>query len=363
VVILDDNNKEIERKIQWLNDFTGTKKTFKIVFTAPTNHVKIVYRINIETPIKSECEYYPKSINEVLLDEAPSHLNESFERKDDYILPRSRDLTLDEELILEGKIVWIFARPRSGTTWLGNELLSYGTNVISEPYLGNHLDGRLFEVHNDRADYFFSNRYKETWAYYLRKLILNRIYAQTLDTSKPVIMKEPNGSFGADIILDLLPNSKSILVLRDGRDVIDSQMDARSEDGWGKKDLVIKEEKRIQFIKKQSKLWVQQMEMLMKLYEKNPKELTYLVKYEDLLKNTLTELQKIYKFINVDVNKETLEKLVEKYSFEKIPSLMKGKGKFRRSAIPGKWRENFDEEEKSLINDIMGDALKELGYE
>ena len=279
------------------------------------------------------------------------------------IVSSPEELTPEQEEMLEKNLVWIFARPRSGTTWLGNELLSYGTHVISEPYLGNHLNGRLFEVHNDRADYFFSNRYKETWAYYLRKLILNRIYAQTLDTSKPVIIKEPNGSFGANILLDLLPNSKSILVLRDGRDVLDSQLDARSEGGWGMKELVIKEDKRLQFVKKHSKLWVKQMKMFLKLYENNPKELIYLVKYEDLLKNTLAELQKIYKFINVDVNKETLEKLVKKYSFEKIPSLMKGKGKFRRSATPGKWKESLSQKEQKMTNKIMKELLKTLEYD
>jgi len=51
-----------------------------------------------------------------------------------------------------------------------------------------------------------------------------------------------------------------------------------------------------------------------------------------------------------------------RYSFENIPTDQKGKGKFARSASPGKWKENFNEEEQEVINDIMKETLKELGY-
>ena len=41
VVILDGNEKEIDRKIRWLNDYSGEKKEISIVFTAPTDKILV----------------------------------------------------------------------------------------------------------------------------------------------------------------------------------------------------------------------------------------------------------------------------------------------------------------------------------
>ena len=101
---------------------------------------------------------------------------------------------------------------------------------------------------------------------------------------------------------------------------------------------------------------------LIKTYENHSKNKRFLVHYEDLRKNTLEELEKIYKFLEIDIKRNELEELVEKYSFENIPEKDKGEGKFARSASPGKWKENFTEEEKKLMSEIMGEKLKGLGY-
>ena len=79
-------------------------------------------------------------------------------------------------------------------------------------------------------------------------------------------------------------------------------------------------------------------------------------------KNTLSELTKIYQFIGIKVVQKTLTKIIEKYSFENIPKNNKGKGKFRRFATPGKWAENFNENEKKKLEKIMKPTLEKLGY-
>jgi len=100
----------------------------------------------------------------------------------------------------------------------------------------------------------------------------------------------------------------------------------------------------------------------METLENHKKELQYLVKYEDLRKNTFDELKKIYEFLGMKIDDGELEKIIEKYSFEKIPKEQKGSGKFYRSAQPGKWKENFTDEEVALIEEIMGSTLKKLEY-
>jgi len=48
---------------------------------------------------------------------------------------------------------------------------------MDEPYIGFHLEKVLvFSKRKSKKDhYFFADEYKETWQFFLRKLILNRI--------------------------------------------------------------------------------------------------------------------------------------------------------------------------------------------
>ena len=87
-----------------------------------------------------------------------------------------------------------------------------------------------------------------------------------------------------------------------------------------------------------------------------------MIKYEDLIKDTLNLTQKLYDLIQVPITPKELKALVEKYSFKKIPAKMKGKGKFARSATTDKWKENFNSEEQGLLNEIIGPTLEKLGY-
>lgn len=279
----------------------------------------------------------------------------------------SNELTNEFENLLEQNLVWIFGAGRSGTTWLAKELLSYNTHVIDEPYLGNHLQTpggvkKIHEFHKKRNDYFFSNAYKKIWFYYLRKLILNRFYSQIQDYSKHVIIKEPHGTMGSGNIIECLPKCKIIVVLRDGRDVLDSEIAANSPGGWSTKDTGISLSSKIDFIKRYANHWNILIETLFNTYESHPKELKYLVRYEDLRKNTVEELEKIYTFLKIDISNDQIVKIVNKFSFENIPSAKKGLGKSRRSATPGKWKENFNEKEKELMNSIMGKTLEKMGY-
>ena len=272
-------------------------------------------------------------------------------------------LTPEQELQLEKNLVWIFASPRSGTTWLGVRLLSHNTHSMDEPYIGFHLN---FQKRTFKKDhYFFADEYKETWQFFLRKLILNRIYSQYQDLTKKVIIKEPHGSLAADVISECLPNSKIIIMFRDGRDVVDSIIDATTKGGWAQKPnqpKPLSENEKLLLIQKHAKGWMKLINILIKVSKSHRKENLLVLKYEDLLKNTLDELTKIYGFLEIKIKKEKLEYLITKHSYENVPSEKKGKGKSVRFATPGKWKENFNVEEQNLVNKILGETLKQLNY-
>jgi len=375
VILYDDKTQQVDRKIQWLNDFSGAKKDYSVVLTTPNDCVQMqfIYRINIETPIKSACKYAILPPGEAVFSEADPGAPEVFDSPNHFIMPRVEELSPEKEAELEKNIIWILGARRSGTTWLGQQLLSYRTNYLHEPNITDHLAitesggslARRIDARKKVRSYFFSQNYKNTWLYYLNKLILYRIHAHFQDLSKKIVVKEPTLELDAfDIIAEALPQSKFILIVRDGRDVIDSHIDARQEGGWQivNPSGIINKEDRMPFIRRQSEMWVKEMESLIKTYESGPMRMRFLVKYEDLRAHTFDILREIYKFVEIDISDEELKKLIERFDFEKIPESKKGSGKFYRSATPGLWRERFSQEEKNVMWKIMGNMLTKFGY-
>lgn len=285
------------------------------------------------------------------------------------------ELSPEQELVFEKNLIWLFGSARGGTTWVALQLLSHQTNSINEPHIDEHLGAQATEI-SDRfvrridnpqknPEYFFSKKYRDVWIYYLRKLILNRFYAQARDLTRKTIIKELDTWGTADILTECTKNSKIIILLRDGRDVLDSLIDARTKEGFMTKEgnMTPPPANRRVFITDHSKLWVARNENFLKTYENYPKNLRYMVKYEDLLKNTFEELKKLYKFIDVDIDDNEIQKLITKFSFKNIPEKEKGKGKFYRIASPGLWKKNFSEDEKKVMDSVMGKMLQKFGYE
>jgi len=276
----------------------------------------------------------------------------------------SRILSEEEEEQLERKMTWILGSGRSGSTWLGTQLLNHPDNVIwNEPYVGGHFPMVKAWQNNRDSAYFFSKNHEKIWKPWLRKLILQRTLSEFGRTDKNVIIKEPNVGHGMGIVLECLPNSKLIFLLRDGRDVVDSQIDAFKKGSWNEDGAVwVKNTTREQRIELFSKGWTKSIESVFESFQKHDSKLKMLVKYEDLLTNTLDELRKIYDFLQISIDDVELKKIIEKYDFNKISSKKRGPGKFYRSAKVGGYKDNFSEKEQEIMNSMMGDTLRKLEY-
>jgi hypothetical protein len=255
--------------------------------------------------------------------------------------PGPAPLSEEEEGLLERKVVWLFGAPRSGTTWLGTQLLSHQENINwNEPYIGNHLGppepvalGGGEDWYRD--DYFFSPRHKSTWSPALRKLILCRTYSQAWGLGKNIIIKEPNGIAGAQVLLDCLPNSKVIFLLRD---VIESLVDAHGPHSWNKglsSRPLSTRARRLEAIQFYAESWKTFMTAMWAAFRRHDPGLRFLVRYQELRRNTLKELKAVYDFLNVRVGRGALRTIVDRYSFDNIPDSEKGPGKFTRAATTG----------------------------
>ena len=266
--------------------------------------------------------------------------------------------------------------PRSGSTWL-LRMLSHHERVIpiDEPKFGNHLapledaDRTLNASHTASSDYFLSPEYEETWRPLLRTLVLKRLgtqverIANARHIDRPVVvLKEPNSSHGADLIMSLVPASRLVFLLRDGRDVIDSLVDATSGDTWlgafGERD----ERSRLEFIRHRTRLWLYNTTKVQDAFAAHAPERRLMIRYEDLLADPLTTLRGLLQWTNLTTSEDQLRAMVSSESFASIPAEQRGSGRFFRAATPGLWRENMSPAEQELMTELMGDKLAELGY-
>jgi hypothetical protein len=255
--------------------------------------------------------------------------------------------------------------------------------TINESYLGAHLvpvgssaaEGEYF-THGQRADdpaYFFANRYLDTLRPLLRQLLLGGLENQARELSEGgstqwIVIKEPNGSHAADTVVSVLPGSRMIFLLRDGRDVVDSLVDAMLSDrSWWKEQnsrIAGRPPKgRLEFVRQHSTRWVERTIATQRAYDSLPEDRRLLVRYEALLSDTAGELTRIHDWLGLEVDPEELEATVSRHAFDAAPESRRGPGRDMRAASPGLWRTNLDPEEHALMHEIMGDKLRELGYE
>jgi Sulfotransferase family len=327
-----------------------------------------------------------------------------------------------DEQAFESRLAWIFGSPRCGSTWL-LELLCFplepttrarsgvvrrrrkelrrrvrrpGLSIrpqavaINEPYLPQHLtplvhmrfdptdlDTRalltLNETRPDDPHYFFSEQYAYAWRPQLRRLILTRLAAQVECAERDarvddpaVIVKEPNGSHGAEFMMALLPQARLIFMVRDGRDVVDSLMDGMGTGGWLDQSVMRRvetSEERLAFASSGARAWLERTRAVERAFESHPPELRWKLRYEDLRAKTTATLRPLVDWLGIDRSDAELEAVVAESAFEAIPARRKGSGTPHRAATPGLWRENMSVDEQQAMETIIGPKLVELGYE
>jgi hypothetical protein len=213
-------------------------------------------------------------------------------------------------------------------------------------------------------DYAFSDAYRPQWEPLLRNFILDRIGLQAED-GRRIVIKEPGGSHMAEEILGLLPQSRLVFLLRDGRDVVDSWVDAYEPGSWGAEDgaFPVSGTGRLPFIRWQATVWRYRTEAVERAYACHDPERRVLVRYEDLLADPERELTRIHAVIGVESTAEHVRAAVDRHAYANVPAAERGKGRHVRAASPGGWRENLSAEEQQAMLAVLGEKVRELGYE
>jgi hypothetical protein len=269
-----------------------------------------------------------------------------------------------------------------------------GVIPIDDPHLGHHLGvwrpiplawaaaeqppdlSTLDRFKRDKASYFFSDRYRETWAPSLRRLIVDRFDAEARDVlvrselassapdgSPVVVVKEP-GSHVADHLVELFPSSRIIFLLRDGRDVVDSWLAAYRSGSWALDEgaFAVAAEGREALVRWQSAVWAFRTEVVQKVYDAHPPDHRVLVRYEDLVANPVRELRRVCRCLPIKVSRQAIAAAADAHDFARVPLAERGEHKSIRSAQPGSWRDNLTLAEQDAMHEIMGPKLVEHGY-
>ena len=268
-------------------------------------------------------------------------------------------------------IIWIFGTGRSGSTWLGSMMGGLdGCAMWNEPLVGNLFGNfHYFRVGGRKPgrQYILGEPYKETWLGPMRDLVLGGAAARFPELMEGgyLIIKEPNGSIGSPLLMEALPESRMIFLLRDPRDVVASSMDARSEGSW----LQERREARRRtskpdrnpnvYVRMRANSYVQQIEKTGQAYRAHGGH-KVMVRYEDLRADTLETMKRIYTALEIPVEEAELARSVEKNSWENIPEQEKGEGKKRRKAKPGGWKEDLTARQVEIVEEITGPLLNEF---
>ncbi|MBU6337725.1 MAG: sulfotransferase, partial [Acidobacteria bacterium] len=229
----------------------------------------------------------------------------------------------------------------------------------------------FMKVKEDRPDYFFNAEYADTWRPALAEMFEARLRAQ-IDGARPdwrepatrVVIKEPGGSQMASELLALGEGSRLVFLLRDGRDVVDSWLDAYGEGTWASEDgaYVVTEENRIPFIRWQAAVWKYRTEALDAAYEAHDPERRTLIRYEELLAAPEAVMSALLDDLGLDPDPALVAAIVAAEAHASVPDEEKGSGKEIRLARPGSWRESMGDEEVAAMEAEIGDSLRAHGY-
>ena len=305
---------------------------------------------------------------------------------------------------LEKDSIWIFSPPRSGTTWLAQDILGWTPNVrpMDETGLGRMLSplqlgperllnfgertvpfesGPEFErgwkprtrpgippfvrqfPEDSRTEPFeqiLATEHKEMFCRHVRKLALDHVlHVWGFLGFQRVAFKCTDDSQAADLIMAAFPNAHLIFLIRDGRDALRSQCSPFisgalfAEAGY---------EVRRQIVAFYSHLWNFRVDIIRAAFEAHAPERRLMVCYEDLRREPMRTIHALFRHLGMSTPDQAMTELVRETTLENMPAEMKGPDKPRQSGEIGGYKRFFTEPEIHLMNAIMGENLRRYGY-
>jgi hypothetical protein len=189
---------------------------------------------------------------------------------------------------------------------------------------------------------------------------VDRVYSRVaaLKPEASVLLdKAPAYSKCVEHIDRLVPNSKFIHVIRDGRDVAASLLSAAQ--GWGRLWAPNK-------MTMAASAWKSHVLAAQKARKYKKRYLE--VRYEELLASGQGALQQVFDFIGEPIDAKEVAAIYETHRFENMKQLGIGThgfalpNEFFRKGQAGDWRDSLTPRQRYLFDESAGDLLCALGY-
>ena len=273
---------------------------------------------------------------------------------------------LSSQEYLGSNIVFVVGCPRSGTTWL-RKLLASNPKVHSGResnlfawYLGSQVRSAKKDFKVPRGSskfptglcsYFEEAEFRAALRDYMLKLMKPMV--GSLGPGEIFVEKTPKHAFFIPEIIDMLPQSRIVHILRDGRDVVSSLL-AASKKSWGS-DWSPKSARQA------AKLWIAHVEAVRSVSMEIPPGQFYELRYEDLGVKTEETLRDLSKFLKLEWNEKVLFDAIEKSRAQAKKESGKPGG-FVRKAKAGSWKEDLSFSDKLSVWLVARKTLRKVGY-
>lgn len=246
--------------------------------------------------------------------------------------------------------VFLIGAPRSGTTWL-NVILGKRPDIAAGP------ESYIFEIINQiivTAEHRYENG-EGILRHYISRAELSKICAgffhdvfeSHVGNKTYFAEKTPMHILYLQLMHEIFPHAKIIHIIRDGRDVVYSLIQARQErERYSLPDTIprcIKEwskiEKVLQFRNSHGDIYAE-------------------IRYEDMVKDLKSELIRLFESLHIPLSDKVLRAMCGAAAKLQYPSRMT-----KDYGFTGKWKALFSQEDISYFKATAGHLLIELGYE
>lgn len=268
-------------------------------------------------------------------------------------------MSFDKELI------FLIGAPRSGTTWLHSMLAAHPVIASSkELSIVNAYISPLVSAWQRQKSYEFgrkgtglANVWSEAEFQAFCKSFLDDVYSRATANQTPALFyvdKCPGCANHVDVIDMFFPTAKYVHIIRDGRDVINSMLEASK--GWGRTWAPGN-------IMRAAQTWKRHVQGARGAAKFKGRYVE--TTYETLQNKGADELERILNLLDLALPADQVRTIYEQQQFENMKSAAKQagvpEGFYRRGEI-GDWEKNLTIEEKYEIEKYAGRMLRQLGY-
>ena len=259
---------------------------------------------------------------------------------------------------------------RSGTTWFMRLLSQHPAIVTSQIYAYETRVApflmQLLQFFSQRANPIetpFREDYPPKGAAFCQQTIdafyqhLAEAQGQIISPTGLTYFAEKNVfNPNIDLLMEIYPKGKEIILVRDFRDVACSILafnKKRGEKGFGRKRFK-NDRAHLREVVKNSALSVK------KRWNKRSEE-AFLVRYEDLILSPEETLRGVLEYLNLENSQEAIANIIEKASEDTPYTQWHQTSSSAKDSI-GRWRQDLEPSLQKVCNQVLADALREFGY-